>query len=262
MGNITLMIPAERRQKILQFIREAGAASIATLSSLLKVSEATVRRDLDELSKEELVIRSHGGAVYRNEGSSTVYEPGYRSRIHANIEEKRRIAFKAAERVQNGSSLILDSGSTALEIARSLQGKERLTVVTIDIRVAMELARMKGIQVMVTGGILREGLYTLYGSHAESLLDELSVDLAFLSAYGIDESGVSTVNPFQVPVKRKMIQVARRVIVTADHTKFGKRLFSRICTFDEIDEIITDSGLDPKYKAFLEKEGPVKITVA
>lgn len=256
------MIPAERRQKILQFIRETGAASIATLSTLLKVSEATIRRDLDELSKEEFVIRSHGGAVYRNEGSSTVYEPAYRSRIQANIEEKRRIAFKASERVQNGSSLILDSGSTALEIARCLQGKERLTVVTIDIRVAMELARMKGIQVMVTGGILREGLYTLYGSHAESLLDELSVDLAFLSAYGIDESGITTVNPFQVPVKRKMIQVARRVVVTADHTKFGKRLFCRICTFDEIDEIITDSGLDPKYKALLEKERAVKITVA
>jgi len=256
------MIPAERRQKILRFIKEGGAASINTLSSLMNVSEATIRRDLDELSKDEFVIRSHGGAINRNEGSSTVYEPGYHSRIQANIDEKKKIAFKAAERVGNGLSIILDSGSTALEIAKCLHGKERLTVVTIDIRVAMELARLKGVQVIVTGGILREGLYTLFGPHAESLLDELSVDLAFLSAYGIDESGVTTVNPFQVPVKRKMIKVARRVIVTADHSKFGKRLFTRICTFDEVDEIITDNKLDPKYKEFLEKEGHVKITMA
>ena len=164
--------------------------------------------------------------------------------------------------MEKGLSVILDSGSTALEIAKCLQGKERLTVVTIDIRVATELARLKGIQVIVTGGILREGLYTLFGPHAESLLDELTVDIAFLGAYGIDESGISTVNPFQVPVKRKMIKVARQIVVTADHSKFGKRLFTRVCTLDEVDEIITDKKLDPKYKEYLEKECHVKITIA
>ncbi len=255
------MIPAQRRQKILYFIKEGGAASINTLSSMMKVSEATIRRDLDELSKEDFVIRSHGGAVYRREGSSTTFEPDYNLRIQSNIEEKRRIAIRAAQEIENGLSIILDSGSTNLEIAKCFQNGQRLKVVTLDIRVAMELARISGIQVVVTGGILREGLYTLFGAHAESLLDEVSVDIAFLGAYGIDEAGISTVSPLQVPMKRKIIKAARRVIVTADHTKFGKRLFTRVCTLDEIDEIITDNKLDLKYKEYLEEECNVKITL-
>ena len=125
----------------------------------------------------------------------------------------------------------------------------------------MELINVEGIQVMVSGGILREGLYTLIGPHAELLLENIFVDFAFMGAYAISEFGVTTTSPFQVPIKRKMIKAARQVILVADHTKFGKRLFTRVCSLDEIDEIITDNKLDNQYKEYLEKETGVKITI-
>ena len=255
------MIPAQRQEKVLEFLKEKGAASINSLSSLLGVSEATIRRDLEELSEKDLVVRSHGGATYKKRIGSTLFEPGYDFRIHTNIEEKSRIAFKAAGLIEDGESIILDSGSTTLQIAKYIKNRKGLNVVTNDIRIAMELVNVKSIQVMVSGGILREGLYTLIGPHAELLLENISADLAFMSSYAISESGVTTTSPFQLPVKRKMIKAARKVILVADHSKFGKRLFTRVCSLDEIDEIITDNKLDIKYKNYLEKETGVRITI-
>lgn len=256
------MIPAQRQEKVLEFLKENGAASISALSSLLGVSEATIRRDLEELSKRSLVVRTHGGATYKDRTEGTLFEPGYDFRIHTNIEEKRRIAFKAAGLIGDGQSIILDSGSTTLELVKYLKNRNRLNVVTNDVRIAIELVNAKSVQVMVSGGVLREGLYTLIGPHAELLLDNISVDFTFMGAYAVSEFGATTTSPFQVPVKRKMIKAARKVILLADHSKFGKRLFTRICSLGEIDEIITDNKLDMEYKEYLEKETGVKITIA
>lgn len=256
------MIPAQRQEKVLEYLKENGAASINNLSSLLGVSEATIRRDLEELSRKGLVTRSHGGATYKDRTEGTLFEPEYDFRLHTNIEEKKRIAFKAAQLIGDGQSIILDSGSTTLEIVRYLKNKNKLKVVTNDIRIAMELTGVKTLQIMVSGGILREGMYTLIGPHAELLLDNISVDFAFIGAYAISEFGVTTTDAFQVPVKRKMIKAAREAILVADHSKFGKRLFTRVCPLSEIHEIITDNKLDIKYKNYLEKETEVRITIA
>ncbi|GAJ02918.1 unnamed protein product, partial [marine sediment metagenome] len=214
------------------------------------------------LSAHGEIVRSHGGAIYSKELSSTIFEPEYDYRAHSQTEEKRRVATVAAQQIKNGQSIILDSGSATLEVAKCIKDRTNLTVVTNDIRIGMELSNISGIKLVITGGVERKGFYTLIGPHAESLLEDLSVNTAILGAYAINESGISTVSLIQVGVKRKIIQAAQKVIIVADYSKFGTSVFARVCSLDEIDEIITDDKVDPKYREYLEKRGNLKITIA
>lgn len=243
----------ERRAQIMQIIREQGRVKVTDLSERFKTSAVTIRSDLKELQQRGLLLRSHGGAVTPDAASaeSPLQE---RSVLHAS--EKRRIGAAAAAMVNDGETIILDSGTTTQEIAKNLRGKQNLQVITNGVNVAMELLGVRGIQLIIVGGILRDDSVSIVGRFAEELLDHLSADKLFLGAAGCDpEFGASTPNPDEALVNQAMVDIAREVILVADSSKFNKRCMSRIAPFSRIRTVVTDRGLPEDLQVRVRAQG-------
>lgn len=255
------MIPAARRASILDLVRSRGAASITELEELLDVSPATIRRDLDILSRQNLLLRSHGGAVVE-EVLSTTLEPEHTLQHLSMRPEKERIGTAALSLIENGQSIILDSSSTVLELARAIRDTYRnLTVVTNDVNIARELADSTSVaELVVTGGTLRKHHYSLGGSTVAQTIGRLHVDAAFLGVHALDRDGASETNLDVAHIKSLMARSAKRTFVLADHCKFGKRTFAPIVSLNEIDLVVTDDGVDSAIAADLRDRG-VEILV-
>lgn len=241
----------QRREEILSQIQRSGFVSVRQLMEQYGVDASTVRRDLDALAKMGMVERSHGGA-------SIAFQPAevpYNEKIETQIPQKRAIARRLAQVLTHGQSLMLDSGSTALEVARALRLHTGLTVVTNDLRVANEMAHQGDVRLIVIGGELLPDVFTLMSERAVDTFGAYHVDVAVLGADAIDSHGVTNVNSFEVPMKRAMIAAADRIIVAADSSKFGQRALVRVAGLDEIDLVVTDDGLDAELAAAL----PVEI---
>jgi DeoR/GlpR family transcriptional regulator of sugar metabolism len=247
------MMAEERRTQILQIIREHGKVRVNELTERFKTSAVTIRGDLRELHSRGLVLRSHGGAVAPDAVSpeSPLQE---RSQLHA--QEKRRIGAAAAALVHDGETIILDSGTTTQEIAKNLRGKQNLQVITNGVNVAMELLGVRGIQLIIVGGILRDDSVSVVGRFAEDMLQQFSADKLFLGAAGCDpEFGASTPNPDEALVNQTMVRIAREVILIADSSKFDKRCLSRIAPFTEIDKVVTDRNLPEDVQSQVRAKG-------
>lgn len=235
-----LMRSKERREEILRRVQEAGYLSARALAATFDVDASTIRRDLDALARRGMVLRSHGGVRPVVENADIPYA----IKESANVREKRAIARAAAQFVEDGQSLVLDSGSTTYELARALQHHRGLTIITNDLRVASQVATHNEARLMVTGGELLSSVYTLIGERAVEFISDLQVDWTFLGADAIDRVGINNTNSLEVPLKRAMIACAARTVVLADSTKFSRRALVRVAKLDEIDLIITDTGLD------------------
>lgn len=233
------MLPEERRRRIVHYLNAHGSAPIPDLCEELRVSPATVRRDLAELEHRGLLGRTHGGAV--SVRSSTAYEPPYVDKKALQVEEKRAIAAVASERVQNGDVVVLDSGSTTLMLASFLQRKHHLTVVTTDLKIALALSDASGIEVVIVGGRVRPRFYSVVGAVAETSLGRFHANHAFVGADALHpDAGLTNANLDEVAVKRGVLASAARTTVLADHTKFDKTTLAEVAPLHEIDEIITD----------------------
>jgi DeoR family transcriptional regulator of aga operon len=230
----------ERRDEILRRVQAAGYVSASALAADFDVDSSTIRRDLDLLARRGAVLRSHGGVRPTMENSDIPYAV----KETENVREKRAIAQAAARLVENGQSVVLDSGSTMYELARALRRHRGLTFITNDLRVATEVATHTEIRLMVTGGELLASVYTLVGESAVDFIRDLHVDWTFLGADAIDPTGITNTNSSEVPVKRAMIGCAARTAVLADSTKFSQRALVRVAGLTEVDLIITDARLD------------------
>lgn len=209
-----------------------------TLSKALGVSPATVRRDLTELEKQGLIRRTHGGALPL---SGTSFEPSLGQKAAEQVEEKRRIGMAAASLVRDGETIILDAGTTTVEIARALSARRDLTVVTNSLAIAAELADREGVHVIVTGGDLRKHTMALVGPAAESFLRTITADRVFLGINGISpERGLTTPNLLEAATKRAMVQAASEVVVVADHTKLGRVTFAHVADLEQVDRLVCD----------------------
>ncbi len=254
------MMPAERLSKILESINENGSANIEELTKLVSVSESTVRRDLKKLAENGLLIRTHGGAVKKS--SSTTFEQQAQNKRLLQQEEKEQIGKMAAEYISDGESVLLDSGTTTLALARYLKEKRGLTVITYDLRIALETELSSDSSLVVTGGIRRDGFDLLVGSQTENLIHNLSVDKAFLGADAIDlEMGVTNAGFAEASIKQEIIKSAKEVILIADYTKFGKTGLIKVASLEEIDHIITDYQVDQNYLEKIERLG-VRVKIA
>jgi DeoR family transcriptional regulator, aga operon transcriptional repressor len=249
---------SERRaQMILQELLRSEKVSVAHLAKRLKVSDATIRRDLTELERRGLLLRSHGGAVTIQ---PLLYEPfrhvsSYHEQDRRQSAEKRRIALVAAKLVTEGEVIAIGAGTTATQVARSVCLHKGITIVTNAVNVAMELSHRDDLTVFVTGGQLSGSWFALTGPSAIQAASEMFVDKAFIGVDGIHiEHGLTTNYPDHAAIHRILLRQARKRIVVADHRKVGAVGTAVIWPVDDIDILITDKGAsDEDVAPFLEK---------
>ncbi|OII07266.1 DeoR family transcriptional regulator [Curtobacterium sp. MMLR14_014] len=234
--------PAERRQAILDQVRDTGYVRAVDLTSALHVDSSTIRRDMERLERAGLIRRMHGGALPADP-ADTIDTP-YEVRRSQHLNEKTAIGVAAAELVRDGQSVLIDNGSTAYQVAMALAAHRDLTVVTNDLMVAMCLRNQRAHQVHLTGGLLLDTVFTLVGPVAMHAVEGLHVDWAFLGAEGVDpDAGITNINVVELPLKRAMIAAAQKVAVVADSSKLGRRSLATVCRLDEVDVVITDDGV-------------------
>lgn len=252
-------IPAERQKKMIEYIENNTSAQIHELAERFHVSEATVRRDLDDLDQQGAIRRTHGGAIKMDR--STSYEHMYSEKIDLMTEEKQRIAQYAAGMVHNGDTIIIDSGTTTFFIAQALSRHENLTLITNDLYIAYQTPIHPSSTLIVTGGMRRQGRQELVGTVPENFIRETHVDIAFIGVDGIDlTGGVTNANFAEVGVKRLMLDAGMRSVIVADHSKFGRVALARICDIRQADLILTDRGIEEEMLHRLRKL-PVEIEV-
>lgn len=253
------MLNLERQTKILELIDQRGKVEVGELSKLFRISEVTIRNDLKDLHKRGLVRRAHGGAV-KIERVNVDATLQVKAALRA--EEKERIGAAAAALINDGDSVILDSGTTTHQIARQIKDRKNLTVITNGINIAMELLSAKDVRLILLGGMVRQNSYSAVGHFAEDMLRQLSADKLFLAVDALDlEFGLSTPNPEESKVNQLMVQVAAEKILVADSSKFGKRSLSRIVPLSAIDKIITDKSLPAAFESSLRERGLELILV-
>lgn len=227
-----MRIPEQRRQELYRILRSAGALSTRELARQLGVSEATVRRDLAQLAKQGLLQRSYGGALLPRE------EPPYHLKVKQNLEVKQAIARKASSLIRDGETIILDSGTTILALAHLLGGRP-IRAITLDLPVAQALAKGTT-EVFVVGGRVRNGFYSLVGPWVEELLSRVRADIFLMGADAFDQEGVTNYTFEEASIKRLAMRLARRRILLADATKWGRRAPAFVAPWEEIDLVITD----------------------
>jgi DeoR family transcriptional regulator of aga operon len=242
----------ERRDKIIQKIQSQGSARVDDLSEEFDVSTVTIRNDLDYFEKEGMIHRTHGGALLKN---NVYQDPSIEEKQKINAEEKSRIGEYAAELVKEGDSIILDSGTTAREMALRLKKRDKLTVMTNAVNIALEMAGAEGVEVMLTGGVLRNKSYSLVGPEAEKIMHNYYFDKLFLGVDGFDSNyGLTTSHPLEAQLNRVMLERSNTVIAITDSSKFGRHSFSFICDLSFIDMIITDTNISPDVEEKLVKQ--------
>jgi DeoR/GlpR family transcriptional regulator of sugar metabolism len=245
------MLAEQRQQLILKEVRRQGAARVSELTELLGVSDMTIRRDLDVLASAGLVDKVHGGATVSTPLSAN--EPGFEAKSHQQIEEKEAIARAARALVEPGQAIGLTAGTTTWRLAHHLVDVPGLTVVTNSLQVANVLyaERRPDLIVILTGGV-RTPSDALVGPLAVATLRSLHVDLLFMGVHGMTvDAGFTTPNLLEGETDQAHLASAERVVVVADHTKWGVRGLSRIARLDEAHVIVTDSGLPAKARSEL-----------
>jgi DeoR/GlpR family transcriptional regulator of sugar metabolism len=248
------LLPAQRRQEILRAVRN-GTAHVSDLAESFGVSEMTVRRDLGALAADGKLERVHGGAV----DSGT--EPGFSQIEVERFDIKDRLGRAAAALVQDGMTVMIDIGTSTLQMARHLHGR-KITVVTTNLAVVEELLPDPDIELVLPGGIVRRNYRSLVGVLAEDSLRQIKSDVLFLGTSGVDlEMGVWDTTMVEVPIKRLMIAGAAEVVLIADAAKFSMTGMVRVCGPESITYIVTDAPLPASARSAVDAAG-IEVTVA
>ncbi|MEV0324406.1 DeoR/GlpR family DNA-binding transcription regulator [Streptomyces sp. NPDC050658] len=269
------MSKRDRWSALLELLAAEGRLDVEEAAGALDVSSATIRRDLDELAEQQMLVRTRGGAV----AHGVSYELPLRYKSSRRAPEKQRIAAAAADLIGDGEVVGLNGGTTTTEVARVLAlrvgGGRRegdagtaavaapaLTVVTNALNIAAELAVRPQVKIVSTGGVARPQTYELVGPLTSGVLNEVVLDAAVLGVDGIDpQLGAMAHHEDEAGVSRLFTERANRVIVVTDSSKLGKRAFARICGLDRVDTLVTDVNISPEASARLTEAGVKVIAV-
>jgi DeoR family transcriptional regulator, aga operon transcriptional repressor len=254
----------QRWNTLLELMSADGQLSVADAAEALGVSFATIRRDMDDLAKQQLVTRTRGGVIAGN----VSYDLPLRYKTARHAVEKQRIGRAAAALINPGATVALNGGTTTSEVARALatrpdlqSGEAAITVVTNAMNIANELAVRQHIKIVVTGGVARTQSYELIGPLATLVLAELTLDWAILGVDAIDaRPGATAHHEGEASINHLMATRAERVMIVADSSKLGHRAFARICTIDEIDTVVTDRDASEEQLASFAERGINVIT--
>ena len=251
------MYATERQQEILSKARSEGRVEVKHLADDLDVTPETVRRDLTALERLGVLRRVHGGAI---PVERLGIEPAVADREERLAGQKERIAKVALDELPDGGSIIIDAGTTTVRIARMLPMDRELMVVTHSLPVANLLVSWPNETLYLLGGVVRPRTLAAVGDWTRNNLADVFVDVAFIGTNGITaRRGLTTPDLGEAAVKRALIGAARRTIVLADHTKFGREDFSRVCDLEAIDTVISDVGLADEMADEIEDAGPTVV---
>jgi DeoR family fructose operon transcriptional repressor len=253
------MYPEERQQLIVEYARTAGRVDVATLAETLDVTTETIRRDLKVLERHGLLRRVHGGAI---PVERLGFEPALAARDSVLTAEKERIAKAALAELPEEGSILLDAGTTTARLAEALPRDRELVVLTNGLPIAMSLSTWSNLTVLLVGGRVRGRTLAAVDAWALHALADSYVDVAFMGTNGISTArGLTTPDTTEAAAKRAMISAARRCVLLADHTKVGNDCLARFASLDDIDVIITDTGIDPDDADDLRGGGPKLVIV-
>ncbi|WP_129311012.1 DeoR/GlpR family DNA-binding transcription regulator [Streptomyces sp. L2] len=263
-----------RWKALLELLVERGRLDVEEAAAGLSVSAATIRRDLDQLAEQQMLVRTRGGAV----AHGVSYELPLRYKTARRASEKQRIAKAVAELVAPGETVGLTGGTTTTEVARALAvrgdlgtgaargdlgtGAPALTIVTNALNIANELAVRPQFKIVLTGGVARPQSYELIGPLADGVLGQITLDVAVLGVVGFDAAhGAAAHDEAEAAINRLLCERAARVVVAADSSKLGQRAFARICATDAVDTLVTDAAVRPETVHAFEEAGLRVLTV-
>lgn len=248
----------ERRQQIVLQAQRQGKVDVAELAAQFDVSTVTIRNDLNELSDNGFVVRCRGGALAN---TKLARELSVQERYKERHSEKKRLGGVVAKLINDGESIILDSGTTTEKVAQCLEGHKGLIVMTNGLNIANALSEVDTVDVMITGGHLRKKSMSFYGSQAEESLRHLHFDKVILGVDGFDlKAGVTTYFEPEASLNRLMCDISREIIAVTDSSKFDQSGFHVICPYGDITTLVTDSGLPDRYASALADVG-VKLCI-
>lgn len=253
MGNI-----AQRHKYILDQLKKEGFVKVQDLSENLDVSEVTIRKDLRLLESKKLLIRNHGSASAL---SSLITDRHVDEKEKLYTDEKRRIAEAANNMLEPNDKIIIASGTTLLTFANHIDMQKYLTAITSSVKVTLTLCYHPNIEVVQLGGSMRKNSVSVIGHYAEQILSTLSCNKLFLGVDGIDLNyGLTTSNMNEAYINQKMIEISDKVVVLTDSSKFGQRGFCKICDFNNIHHIITDTNA-PAHMVDMIREMGIEVTL-
>jgi DeoR family transcriptional regulator of aga operon len=256
-----------RWNALLELLTDSGRVSVEEAAGRLAVSQATIRRDFDQLAQQQMITRTRGGAV----ANGVSYDLPLRYKMAKHSAEKQRIGTAAAALVEPGMVVGLNGGTTMTEVARALAIRPELagnvddaqfTVVTNALNIANELLVRSRMKIVVTGGVVRSQSFELVGPLGGNLLRDVTLDVALLGVDALDVSlGAAAHHEGEAAMNSLMVGQARRVVIIADSSKLGGHAFARICPIERIDTLVTDSGADPEVLSAFEHAG-VRVIAA
>ena len=242
---------------MLDLVRKRGYVALADLVEAIQTSESTVRRDVEYWHREGVLRKTHGGAVYLGGGHTL---PPLEERAASQLEEKRLVAQAAVARIRDGDSVLLDGGTTTLEVARLLVGRS-VQIVTNSLPIASLFAGRNESDLVLLGGYVYPRTGVALGPWTVRMMEDIHVHQAVLSVGGITDKGLFNSNLLLVETERQMMRCADEVVVVADHTKIGRPALAFLCELATIDTLIVDPGLDDEQRTLLD-QNDVRIIVA
>jgi DeoR/GlpR family transcriptional regulator of sugar metabolism len=237
----------KRRQRVLDLVSERGFVALTDLAEAIDVSESTLRRDLDYWHKQGLLRRTHGGAMYVGDAATL---PALEERSASQLDEKRAIARTAAARIRDGDTILLDGGTTTLEVARLLVGRS-LQIVTNSLPIANLFASSRETDLVILGGYVYPRTGVALGPLTVRMMEDIHVHQLVMSVGGITNKGLFNSNLLLVETEQQMMRCADEVVVVADHTKIGRQALAHLCNLTDIDTLIVDNQLSPAQRDVL-----------
>lgn len=246
------MLTEVRQKKIYEYIRKHGTAKVADLHKLLNVSDMTIRRDLNELTERGLITRVHGGAIIND---IRELELSFQSRQVKYLEQKMAIARLAKESLFRNATIYLDGSTTCNELAKLLSNDMDLIVFTDSLAVFLELQNRDGVDTILFGGMLEKDNNTLDGVLTVATAEKITVDLCFFSARGFSVQSISNAGMIGTNVKRIMLKNSKTRYLLADSSKFNQKGLFELCSWSDVDALITDSCLESENLQLLKAHG-------
>lgn len=245
------MFALERQKRILEMLKESGAVLVSKLSLELGVTEETVRRDLEKLEKQELLIRTHGGAVPLEE---TKLELSLERRKNTNTEIKERLAKEAVKFIVPGDTVFLDASTTTFYLAKELKYMKNITVISNSIRVIQELSECPDLKVIAVGGFVSSNSSFVGNLAEQNIIHYFFADKMFFSSRGITKvGGILESNEQECSIKQKMLKNSKEKFYMCDNSKIDRIGFAKLAQFEEIDHVITDCDLDDSWKKIFDE---------